>query len=206
MQDDSPFCRTVACAEGCLAWCISGLHLCCFPSTKNRLSNTNWVSNHSKTTAKPHFLVFHRCYNFLQIESKTLHWQNGYNSIYCDTCFVVVWNQTSNISKVVSYTASINGSRVLIWLTLPARKWEGKKAQGEHMWSFIKAWPGGNTYITQLYWAPREGKKDIAVYAAKTQNSVKKEGGKLYWPKTVSITPLFLIMLYSVTDAICSKR
>lgn len=41
---------------------------------------------------------------FLQIESKTFHQQKDYDSLYCDTRFIMeVWNQTRNIPKVCLY-------------------------------------------------------------------------------------------------------
>lgn len=36
---------------------------------------------------------------FLQTKGKTLHQQENYNLLYCDTCFIAaLWNQTHNIS------------------------------------------------------------------------------------------------------------
>ena len=42
--------------------------------------------------------------HFLQTEGKTLHQQKDYDSLYCDTEFiVVVWNQNCSISEVCLY-------------------------------------------------------------------------------------------------------
>ena len=44
---------------------------------------------------------------FLQIEGKTLHQQNQYDSLCCDTrSITVVWNRTRNISDVCLTSSS----------------------------------------------------------------------------------------------------
>lgn len=44
----------------------------------------------------------------------------------------------------------------------------------------------------------------MAIYPAETQDSVKKEGGKLYWLKIVSATPLFFynVLFYNFLSGI----
>lgn len=39
-------------------------------------------------------------FHFLDIEDKILHQQKDYDSLYSDSCFIVmVWNQTLNVSE-----------------------------------------------------------------------------------------------------------
>lgn len=60
----------------------------------------------------------------LQIEGKTFHQHKDYDSLYCDTNFiVVVWNQTGNISEVCLYF--INAPQMIL-MSPKVRDWQIK--------------------------------------------------------------------------------